>query len=152
MKTIILLLASIMLVQNVYAVTSTETIQNNSSPRPILVNKDDRIQELVDYAYRQCNDIVWERTDKYNCLNLVYTFTAENGGRNTGTVSPTSDYGICQLHYTRHKDFINSPDFDSSYKQIDYCLGVWQDAIKKHKMPRYGFYNISRVKDRFILQ
>jgi len=38
---------------------------------------------------------------------------------------------LCQLYPIRHKDFINSSDFQDPYKQIDYCIEVWNKAKDK---------------------
>ncbi|NDK08472.1 hypothetical protein EOM39_04475 [Candidatus Gracilibacteria bacterium] len=39
-------------------------------------------------------------------------------------------YGICQLYYTRNKEFINSKDFQDPYKQMDKCIEKWDSAMK----------------------
>jgi hypothetical protein len=69
--------------------------------------------------------------------DMILTFLSEND--NMGIDRPSNfkgndgnyAYGICQLYYTYHKDFINSPGFQDPYVQMDYCIGVWNDAEKR---------------------
>ena len=69
-------------------------------------------------------------------MDMVTTMIWENGWFDVKRVSPTNDYWLCQLHYTRHKQFINSSGFNSWENQVDYCAWVWQDAIKKWRLPQ----------------
>jgi len=55
-------------------------------------------------------------------LNRPSNFTGFDGKR---------AYGICQLYDTYHGDFIRSEEFQDPYKQMDYCIGVWNDAKKR---------------------
>lgn len=89
----------------------------------------------------------WEFSDKrQDYINYIYerawkdallTFTGEN---TKWTIDRPSThtwfngqraYWFCQLYYTYHKEFINSAEFKDPYKQLDYCLGVWEDAKKR---------------------
>ena len=68
---------------------------------------------------------------------MIMTFLSEND--NMGINRPSNftgfdgnrAYGICQLYYRYHKNFIDSPEFQDPYKQMDYCIGVWKDAKKR---------------------
>jgi len=100
--------------------------------------------ELATYAYTSCIDKLWTGDWKYSCKNRAKTINAENKSWHTGTVSKTKDYWIVQLHYTRHKNFINSKDFNDPRKQLDYGLGVWIDAKKKWVMPWYAYYQMDK--------
>lgn len=122
----------------------------------ISFKEDERINKLVQYAYNKCINNIWPWDIKknwynYSCLNLILTFTAENWWWHWDRVSPTNDYWLCQLHYKRHKDFIDSPEFEQPENQIQYCLEVWQDAYKKGRMPRVAYSKRNAMKSRFII-
>lgn len=119
--------------------------------------EDERINNLVQIAFGNCIDHLGSGDHKknwynYSCLNLILTFTAENGWWHRDRVSPTSDYWLCQLHYKRHKDFIDSPEFKEPANQIQYCLEVRQDAYKKWRMPWVAYSNRNAMKSRFTIQ
>jgi len=123
----------------------------------IQFKEDERINALVQIAYNKCINAIWPWDIKknwynYSCLNLILTFTAENGWWHRDRVSPTSDYWLCQLHYKRHKDFIDSPEFKEPANQIQYCLEVRQDAYKKWRMPWVAYSNRNAMKSRFTIQ
>lgn len=73
--------------------------------------------------------------------DMILTFLSEND--NMGLRRPSNNkwvwgyhaYGICQLYYKYHKLFIDSPEFDDPYKQMDYCMWVWMDAKKRGILP-----------------
>lgn len=56
-------------------------------------------------------------------------------------------FGYCQLNKNWHADFINSAEFQDEYKQIDYCLGVYNDAVSRGRIKTtfYGYNNRERV-------
>jgi len=96
--------------------------------------------EILSYAY----DI----SDKDK--RFVKILVAENG-----TVNPKRrsdiiganghwDWGVCQLNYQWHKPFIDSEDFKDWNKQVDYCYGVYQDAIQKNRL-HTTFYGAGRL-------
>jgi hypothetical protein len=118
------------------------------------------------YAYRhEWND---ERNDRISYMyekswfnkDLVKTFLSEND--NMWLNRPSIDtwyngeraYWLCQLYYTRHKPFIKSDDFNSPYKQIDYCIWVWKDAEKRnileHTFQAYPFRENATKKLVFL--
>lgn len=59
-----------------------------------------------------------------------------------------SDFGLCQLNRQWHWKFIDSPEFQDPFKQIDYCWGVYQDAINKDRIKTtfYGYNNRHKVE------
>lgn len=86
-----------------------------------------------------------EDDDKQNWLNYLYekswydkdilsTFLGENwtfGLERRSFIKWNNwyyDWWICQLNWQYHKKFINSPDFQNPYKQLDYCIWVWNNA------------------------
>ena len=99
------------------------------------VGASDEQNAWIMYAYERCG------------IDCVRTFEAESGWRidvvSKANRNGTRDHGACQLNSQYHKKFINSPDFQDPYKQLDYCIGVWNDAIKKGRMKTtfYG-YNV----------
>jgi hypothetical protein len=70
---------------------------------------DSVIQDYVSYAY----DI--------RGIDFVKLIECENGRWDPKRVSKTHDHGLCQLHYSYNKKFIDSKDFNDPYKQLDYC-------------------------------
>lgn len=102
-------------------------------------------QAIINYAYTK------------GWLDFLLTLDWENWQWTTGRRSNIIwanwywDFGICQLNYKYHKDFINSDNFKDPYKQIDYCLEVWQDAIKKWRLKTtfYAYKNRMANKVRF---
>lgn len=95
----------------------------------------DEKQKWLQYLYEKS----WYNKD------VVLTFLWENWTfelkRRSGKIWSNwhYDYWLCQLNYQRHKNFINSEDFKNPYKQLDYCLWVYQDWMKKWKI-RTTFY------------
>lgn len=90
--------------------------------------KEDPRQDLINYTYK----VGWK--------DFLLTLDGENwswtANRKSNIVWANwyYDFGICQLNKKYHKDFINSKEFQDPYKQVDYCFGVWQDAIKKWRL------------------
>jgi hypothetical protein len=70
---------------------------------------DSVIQDYVSYAYD-----IWG-------IDFVKLIECENGRWDPKRVSKTHDHGLCQLHYSYNKKFIDSKDFNDPYKQLDYC-------------------------------
>lgn len=113
------------------------------------------MQDLVNYAYQK------------GWLDFLLTLEGENGlwkwDRKSGMVGANgySDYGLCQLNGQYHAKFIFANganlkagwwhDFKDPYKQIDYCLGVWKDAIAKNRIKTTFYaYNVRHNKlERF---
>lgn len=80
-------------------------------------------------------------------LDCVKTWEAESGWRkdivSKANRNGSRDYGLCQVNSQYHSKFIKSPDFQDPYKQLDYCIGIWNDAMKKGRIKTtfYG-YNV----------
>lgn len=127
--------------------TVVATIDKATPPKPIdptkrIIKKewhvDDERQDFINYAYQKW----WQ--------DFLLTIEGENGlwkwDRKSMIVWKNwySDYGICQLNAQYHSKFIFangsnlkagfSEDFKDTYKQIDYCFWVWQDAINKNRL------------------
>lgn len=114
--------------------------------------KSRQVNSLMQYALNTCNSRV-KNTDKYSCQNFVLTLNAENTRRNPSVVwkpnsNWTRDHWICQLNDKYHSPFINSDRFRNELNQVDYCLEVREDAIKKKVMPWRAFeYRFERWRD-----
>lgn len=110
------------------------------------------MQDLVNYAY------------KIGGKDFLLTLEGENGlwkwDRKSGMVGANgySDYGLCQLNGQYHASFIFAnganlkagwgKDFQDPYKQLDYCLGVWKDAIAKGRITTTFYaYNVRHNKE-----
>lgn len=68
-------------------------------------------------------------------MDMATTMIGENGWFDLHRKSPTNDHWLCQLNWRRHKNFIKSPAFNDWNLQVDYCIGVWKDAVKKKRIP-----------------
>lgn len=150
---------------NVYYVSNNDMNDDNVRQDNVYVNTDsnlqtkeisfiwdERINNLVQYAYNKCLEVIGDTNWYYSCVNMVLTFDSENGAWGWRVVSPTSDYGICALHYKWHKDFIDDKErFENPHNQIDYCIGVRQNAMERNKMPRVAYAGRNKNKYRFII-
>lgn len=111
--------------------------------------QDDYKQPLVQYAS--------SLLPAHHRADMLATWYAESGftpssisGINS---NGTRDYGICQLNSRYHTPFIESPDFQDPYKQIDYCVSVYYDAVKKGRSLGsvwYGWANRQKFKNQLI--
>jgi len=78
----------------------------------------------IQYAYKNS----WYNRD------MILTFLSENDSWELNRPSDKKwfdwnrAYWICQLYRTYHSDFIDSPEFQDPYKQIDYCINEWNRA------------------------
>lgn len=128
----------------------------NSKGQEIHFKEDERINNLVQYAYNKCISVLWDKGNDskryYSCVNMILTFDSENGAWDKTKVSPTDDWGLCMLHKRWHKDFINSEAFKSDEAQLDYCVGVRQNAMQRNKMPWVAYAGRMKNKSRFIFQ
>jgi len=95
------------------------------SPSITKIGASEGVQELVRYAYSKRG------------LDFVLTLDAENGlwqiDRKSNIVGANgySDFGLCQLNMKYHEPFIRSAEFKNGNAQIDYCAGVWDNAMKR---------------------
>lgn len=94
-------------------------------------------------------NLIVNKAYKERGIDLVLTLIWENGtfrvDRKSMVIGSNGyyDYGLCQLNYWYHKKFIDSPDFNNWEKQLDYCIGVRDDAIRKGRLETTFYaYNI----------
>ena len=86
--------------------------------------------------------------------DFVLTFKSENGtidpNRRSDIIGSNGyyDYGLCQLNYQWHSEFINSPDFKDWKKQMDYCYKIYL----QRKGAFYGYYNRHKVEHFFTFK
>jgi len=105
-----------------------------------LINHSEKQNEIINYAY-----------DISNSKDFIYTLKAENGTldpkrkSNVRGANGYWDWGLCQLNYQWHSQFIDSPEFNDWRKQIDYC---WE-VFKKRPSAFYGYFNRYKVKHFF---
>ena len=102
--------------------------------------------DFLTYAYN--------RFDPTHRDLMIRTWIRESG-MDTNAISPpnrngTRDYGFCQLNSAYHSKFINSEDFKDPYKQIDYCLSVYRDAVDSGRSfadytPKRGEWHVGSV-------
>jgi len=85
--------------------------------------------------------------------DFVLTLGAENGTWEKNRQSPVNsngyrDVGLCQLNRKWHHEYIDSPDFQDPYKQIQYCHEVFTKAIKSGRIKTtfYGYNRRHEVK------
>lgn len=115
---------------------------------------DERINELVQYAYTRCIERLWEWdlikwSINYSCKDMILTRTSENGAWWWRVVSPTRDYWLCQLHYPYHQEFINSEEFKDPYNQLDYCLDERERTMNEGWMKWYAYWWRNKNKHLF---
>lgn len=103
-------------------------------------------QQWIAYAFARCG------------LECVLTFEAESGwvltAKNTKNKNGTFDQGLCQMNSQYHIAFIRSSAMQDPYKQLDRCIGIWKDAVKKGRLKTtfYAYNVINKkpgVRDRF---
>lgn len=117
---------------------------------------EDPKQDLINYAYKKGG------------RDFLLTLNGENGtwswDRKSDRVwsNGYSDYGLCQLNGQYHAKFIFAngqnikgwwgKDFKDPYKQVDYCLEVWHDAIRKGRIKTtfYAYKNRESSADWFV--
>lgn len=91
-------------------------------------------------------------------MDMVLTLIWENGtfrlDRKSNQIWSNwyYDYGLCQLNYQYHKEFIDSPEFKDWEKQTEYCIWVWNDAVKKNRLSTtfYAYNTRNDKKDHII--
>lgn len=107
---------------------------------PLLKNHSNEQNEIMCYAYAVSAD-----------PDFLYTLKSECGDISTTCKGATNDFGLCQLHYRYHRDFIDSPSFHDWRNQIDYCWEVYQKAEKRGvlKTTFYG-YNVRQKVIHFF--
>lgn len=100
--------------------------------------------EWISYAFARCG------------IDCVTTWQAESGWvldrkGNTANKDGSRDYGECQMNSRYHASFIfangkngaYSKDFLDPYKQLDRCIGIWNDAANKGRLKTTFYaYNV----------
>jgi hypothetical protein len=102
--------------------------------------------EVVNYAYE---------ISSHN-KEFLYTLKAENGTFDPERISKPNkdgyrDYGLCQMHYPYHKEFIDSPEFHDWKLQLLRCWQIYEDAGRRGRLRTtfYGYNKISAMKHFF---
>lgn len=132
----------------VATVRNSRTVQNANKRYPIKIGASHEQNQWIKYAFDRCG------------IECIKTWIAESGfvlDRKSNSVNydGTRDYGICQMNSRYHKQFIFknkkhgsfSQEFLDPYKQLDRCIGIWNDAMKKNRIKTtfYG-YNVRNTK------
>ena len=103
-------------------------IQAVSTPYIQLIDGNEEQNKAVDYLWTKAHNI-----------DIILTFYGESylkgdvvhyNKLKDGTVW-SKDVGYCQLNSKYHSKFINSPDFQDIYKQLDYCIDAYTKAIER---------------------
>jgi hypothetical protein len=129
-KRFALVLAVLVAVSIIFVLTAHKTY---ASWVPLRVDGNQEKQDKVAWAWQISPDPNW-----------IMTIERESGFDNA--ISPTGDYGECQLNYKYHKAFINSPEFKDWRIRILYCAEVYsRDNGKSFS----GFFVRNTVKNRF---
>ena len=109
------------------------TISEYQEPWKVL-----RPVELTYHHSKLESDIVNYEWELYPKKDMLFTFRGEHGAigdiygksREVG-FDGQRGYGICQLYYTYHKDFIDSEDFKDWRKQVERCVNIYKEAERK---------------------
>ena len=122
----------------------SQEIHDNSAewyiPTPYLPEHSDLQNKIMQYAYKISQN-----------KDFLYTLKAECGSISPDCEGATNDFGLCQLHFKYHKQFITSPGFKEWKNQINYCWEVYQDAQRRHPLSTtfYG-YNVRKKVEHFF--
>jgi hypothetical protein len=115
-----------------------------------------------EYKCKYYTDEQWKSdllTQAYNGFlpehrdDMVMTWIHESG-LDPNIVSPpntngTRDHGFCQLNSQYHYKFIGTDAYNDPVQQVDYCLSVYKDAVKKGRALGKVWYGwASRLKHK----
>lgn len=130
-----------------------QKISTNPLEQNLIIRQDGdkEKQKVVDYLWKKSHNI-----------DLILTFERESGLRKNavnynrdkkGNIL-SSDIGFCQLNNQYHKQFLESEDFKDTYKQLDYCMEVYKNAISRGIIRTTFFaYNVrNTVRNRFTIK
>lgn len=117
-----------------------------------LKNGDEEQNKVVSY--------LWEKTHNIDIILTFYgeswlkSSTINNNKLKDGTIW-SKDYGYCQLNDKYHLNFIKSKDFKDMTKQLDYCVEVYNKAVKAGRI-KTTFYAYDhrfdkRIRSQFII-
>lgn len=117
-----------------------------------LKNGDDEQNAVVAY--------LWHKTHNIDIILTFYgeswlkSSTINNNKLQDGTIWST-DFGYCQLNDKYHKEFINSKEFTDMNKQLDYCIEVYNKAIKSGRIKTtfyaYNHRYSKRIRSQFVI-
>lgn len=112
----------------------------SSSLHPLKKGSGGYTQELLRLAWDISPDPNW-----------IMTIEAESGWR-IDAVSPTGDYGLCQLNRSYHRRFIESEGFKDPRTQLLYCASVYANAASRGRLQTtfYGYNVRLKTKNNFI--
>lgn len=110
-------------------------------PTPYLPDHSLFQNQIMQYAYKISQN-----------KDFLYTLKAECGSIDPDCRGATNDFGLCQLHYKYHKDFIRSDEFQDWEKQINYCWQIYRKAENKGTLSTtfYAWNQRQKVKHFFI--
>ncbi|MFA7309000.1 MAG: hypothetical protein WC045_02915 [Patescibacteria group bacterium] len=105
-------------------------------------------------AWSQNNMIKHAWTMSGGNVAFITTLEAESGwsptriGHNT---NGTTDHGLCQLNSAFHDKFIKGKSFKYWDQQLNYCWGVYKDAVARGIITHtfYGYNRRHEVENRF---
>lgn len=117
-----------------------------------LKNGDDEQNKVVAY--------LWEKTHNIDIILTFYgeswlkTSTINNNKLKDGTIW-SKDYGYCQLNDKYHNNFIKSNNFKNMSSQLNYCIEVYNKAIKSGRIKTtfyaYNSRYSKRVRGQFVI-
>ncbi len=92
---------------------------------------------------KEQNEVVAYLWNKTKNIDLILTFYGESWLKsatiNDKNTNGTIDYGYCQLNNAYHNDYIKSDNFKKMDSQLDYCIEVYNKAVKSGRI-RTTFY------------
>lgn len=101
---------------------------------PVKIGASENMQEKIDYA--------WEISKS---RDFIYTVEAENDRWDENRISPTGDWGVCQINKASHPEVIKDKNFKDWKWQIRKCWDFFKGGVRF-----YGYDRIDKVKDRFV--
>jgi len=144
---------------------------NNIEKQVIEVKKEaievkKQVKELTTNKYiklkngdKEQNEVVSYLWNKTHNIDIILTFYGESWLKsntiNNKNTNGTIDYGYCQLNNAYHKDYILSNNFKIMSSQLDYCVEVWNKAIKSGRIYTtfyaYKYRFNKRIRSQFYI-
>lgn len=103
---------------------------------------------------------LWNKTKNIDIILTFYgeswlkSSTINNNRLKDGTIW-SKDFGYCQLNDKYHLNFINSKDFKNMDSQLNYCIEVYNKAIKSGRIKTtfyaYNSRYSKRVRGQFVI-
>lgn len=117
-----------------------------------LKNGDDEQNKAVAY--------LWNKTKNIDIILTFYgeswlkSSTINNNKLKDGTIW-SQDFGYCQLNNKYHNEYILSNNFKNMSSQLDYCIEVYNKAIKSGRIKTtfyaYNSRYSKRVRSQFVI-